>query len=59
MPETIAVGSGRTDADVVAAPDVHALTVTVTLYVPEAAGVALAMDGFWSEEVNPLGPVQA
>lgn len=37
---------------------VQPLTVTVTLYVPAAAAVALVMDGFCEEDVNPLGPVQ-
>src|SRR5204863_139146 len=37
---------------------VHALAVTVTLYVPVAAVVALVIDGFCKAEVNPFGPVQ-
>jgi hypothetical protein len=47
-----------TVAIVVAGTEVQAPTVTVTLYVPEAAVVAFAMEGFWSLEENPLGPVQ-
>ena len=38
---------------------VHPLTVTVTLYVPAAANVTLAIVGFCNTEVNPLGPVHA
>lgn len=37
---------------------VQPFTVTVTEYVPVAAGVAPAMDGFCTAEVNPFGPVQ-
>ena len=32
--------------------------VTVTEYIPDAAVVTLAMEGFCEEEVKPLGPVQ-
>ena len=42
-----------------AAADVQPLlSVTVTLYVPPAADVAFGIDGFWSVDVNPFGPVQ-
>ena len=37
-------------------PDAHPLIVTV--YVPEAAGVAFGIEGFWRFEENPFGPVQ-
>ena len=37
---------------------VHPLTVTVTLYVPVAAVVALVIKGFCKADVNPFGPVQ-
>src|ERR1051325_10662758 len=37
---------------------VHPFTVTVTLYVPAAAAVTLAILGFCEVEVNPFGPVQ-
>ena len=37
----------------------HAPTVTLTLYVPEAAAEADGIAGFCVLEVNPLGPVQA
>jgi hypothetical protein len=41
------------------AADVQPLmSVTVTLYVPPAADVAFGIDGFWSVDVNPFGPVQ-
>ena len=47
-----------TVAAVVAAVDVHPPTVTVTLYVPVAAVVAFAIDGFCKLELNAFGPVQ-
>jgi hypothetical protein len=34
-------------------------TVAVTAYVPDAAGVAFGIDGFWADEVKPFGPVHA
>jgi hypothetical protein len=43
---------------VVAEDEVQPLTVTVTLYVPDADAVAFGIDGFCSDEVNPFGPVQ-
>jgi hypothetical protein len=46
-----------TVAAVVAALETQPFTVTVTLYVPVAAGVAPTIDGFWSCELKP-GPVQ-
>jgi len=52
-------GSGFTVARVVAGADVHPATVAVTLYVPEAAGVAEAIEGFCRAEAKPLGPVHA
>ncbi len=58
LPTVGAAGVKLTVALVVALVDVHPLTVTFTLYVPEAFVVALAMDGFWAEEVKLLGPVQ-
>lgn len=33
-------------------------TVTIIVYVPAAAMVALFIIGFWSVLVNPFGPVQ-
>jgi hypothetical protein len=33
-------------------------TVAVTEYVPDAAVVAFDIEGFWSDDVKPLGPVQ-
>jgi hypothetical protein len=44
---------------VVPAAERHPPTVTVTLYVPEAAAVGEAIVGFWTLEANPLGPVHA
>ena len=52
-------GIAFTVADVVAAELVHPSTVTVTLYVPVAAVVALVMLGFCSDDVKLLGPVHA
>jgi len=51
--------AGVTVAAVVAPIDVQPLTVTVTVYVPEAAGVAPGIEGLCEEELNPFGPVQA
>ena len=51
-------GVALTVAVVVPAADVQPETVTVTEYVPVAAVVALAIDGFWSADVKPFGPVQ-
>jgi catabolite regulation protein CreA len=42
---------------VVPAALVHPLVVTVTLYVPAMATVALVRVGFWTEDVNEAGPV--
>ena len=47
-----------TVAAVEPAAEVQPLTLTVTLYVPEAAVVALVIDGFCSEETKLFGPVQ-
>jgi formaldehyde-activating enzyme involved in methanogenesis len=51
-------GAALTVTLVVAEAEVQPLTVTVTLYAPEAAIMAFGIDGFCSDEVNPLGPVQ-
>src|SRR5512141_699176 len=50
--------SGFTTASVVPAGDVQPFTVTVTAYVPVAAVVTLAMEGFCVAEVKLFGPVQ-
>jgi len=51
--------SAATSAVVDPAADVQPLvSVTVTLYVPAAADVAFGINGFWSVDVNPFGPVQ-
>jgi hypothetical protein len=56
----VAVGGVLTVTLVAPAMDVQPLTVAVTLYSPAfAARVTLSIVGFWSLEVNPLGPVQA
>jgi hypothetical protein len=41
------------------AADVKPHRVAVTLYVPDAAVVAPAIDGFWSVDVKLSGPVHA
>jgi hypothetical protein len=48
-----------TVAVVVAAVDVHPVTVTLTLYVPVAAVVAPTIDGFCAVDEKEFGPVQA
>ena len=55
---TVQVGTGLTVAAVEPAAEVQPLEVTVKLYVPVAAVVAFAIDGFCSVELKPLGPVQ-
>ncbi len=52
-------GTGFITTVVVPATLVQPATVTVTLYVPEAAVVTLAIVGFWRVELKLLGPVQA
>ena len=52
------IGSGLTVTLVDAGEDVQPLTVTVTLYVPDAAVVAFGIDGFCSDDVKLFGPVQ-
>lgn len=34
-------------------------SVTVTVYVPECASMVLGLEGFWSLDVKPSGPLQA
>jgi hypothetical protein len=43
---------------VVPAAEEQVPTVAVTLYRPAALVVAFTIEGFWSVEVNPSGPVQ-
>jgi hypothetical protein len=50
-------GVGLTTTLVVPAADVQPLTVIVTEYVPASAVVAFVRVGFWSDDVNPFGPV--
>jgi len=52
-------GDTLTTTLVVPAADVQPLTVTVTEYVPAFAVVELAIVGFCSADVKPLGPVHA
>jgi hypothetical protein len=51
-------GIGLTVTAVVAAALLHPETVTVTEYVPLAAMVAAAMEGFCVDEEKLFGPVQ-
>ena len=51
-------GVRLTVAAVEPAAEVQPLEVTVKLYVPVAAVVAFAIDGFCNVELKPLGPVQ-
>jgi formaldehyde-activating enzyme involved in methanogenesis len=53
-----AAGVAFTTTATVPAEEVHPRIVTVTLYVPVAAVVALAIDGFCAEELKLFGPVQ-
>jgi hypothetical protein len=52
-------GIAFTTTVVLPAAEVQPLTVTVTLYVPASAVVALLRVGFWSADVKPFGPVHA
>jgi hypothetical protein len=58
-PTVGAAGIGFTVTDVVPAGLVQPFTVAVTEYVPDAAVVGEAIEGFCVALVNPLGPVQA
>jgi hypothetical protein len=51
------LGSGLTVTLVVAELEQPLASVTVTVYVPEAAVEALGMEGFCEFAENPLGPV--
>ena len=51
-------GIWLTVAEVEPTADVQPLDVTVRLYVPVAAAVAFAIEGFCAEELKPLGPIQ-
>jgi hypothetical protein len=55
----IAADDPFTTADVEAAGPVQPFTVAVTTYTPPAAGDTFAIEGFWSDDVKPFGPVQA
>jgi hypothetical protein len=55
----IAADGPFTTAAVVPAGPVQPFTVAVTEYVPAAAGVTFAIDGFCCEDVKPFGPVHA
>jgi len=53
-----AAGVALITTAVVPKADVHPFTVTVTLYVPAIATVALVRDGFCKADTNEAGPVQ-
>jgi hypothetical protein len=55
--EAVGAGVEMTVAPVVAGGELHPFTVTVTLYVPDASGVALETVGLCKPEVNAFGPV--
>jgi hypothetical protein len=50
-------GVAFTTTAVVPTAEVQPVVVTVTLYVPAIATVALVMDGFCTEEAKEFGPV--
>jgi hypothetical protein len=58
LPAAGAAGIGFTVTTTVPAEPEHPATVAVTEYVPLAAVVAPAIEGFCTDEVNPLGPLQ-
>jgi hypothetical protein len=58
LPAVGAAGVALITTVVVAVGEVHPLTVTVTVYTPDAAVVTLGMDGSSREDVKLLGPVQ-
>ena len=57
FPATGAEGAGFIVTTVVAGVPAQPFKVAVTEYVPDAAELALATDGFCKVDVNPLGPV--
>jgi hypothetical protein len=57
LPATGTAGDALTTPEVLEL-EVWPLNVRVTVYVPVAAGVAVAITGFWRVDVKPFGPVQ-
>jgi hypothetical protein len=57
VPLIEAVGAGLTTTEVVAVAVHPPVPVTVIVYDPEAAAVALEIDGFCDELEKPLGPL--
>ena len=55
----VRTGSACTVTYAVPATLVHPFTVMVTLYVPDATGVAFVIVGVRMADVNPFGPVHA
>jgi ribose 5-phosphate isomerase len=58
LEEAVGLGSGLTVTLVVAELEQPLTSVTVTVYVPEAAVEALGIEGFCEVAENPLGPDQ-
>ena len=58
MLPAVGVGNAFTVTVVDAVAEHPLALVTVTVYVPAAAAVTLAIDGFCNVDVNPFGPVQ-
>ena len=54
----VGVGNALMVAFVVVVAEQPLASVTITVYIPEAAVVTLVIDGFCAFEVNPFGPVQ-
>jgi hypothetical protein len=57
LPAVGAAGIGFTTTVVVPAGPAQPATVAVTEYVPALVALALPMEGFCKDEVNPPGPV--
>jgi hypothetical protein len=57
-PLMVQAGSVETVTVVVAAIEVHPLTVRVTVYVPPTFVVTLEIDGFCAVDVKLFGPLQ-
>ena len=57
LPTTGTCGEGLTRPEVLEV-EVWPAYVRTTVYVPVAAGVAVAITGFWSGDVKPFGPFQ-
>ena len=54
----VAVGCALMVTFTVAVDEQPVPLLTVTVYIPDAAAVTFAIDGFCEVDVNPFGPVQ-